>query len=123
MLWAASSCFLYSYSVGSHMIQLAMYVIFVLNSQCEQNHLFTCQSGLIVIHTKWHPVSQEGMGIPAQVPVTSPALAIAKTMVLMTGEIDFENIFNEGDVFYNPMAYILCHFSHNRASFIHQSLG
>jgi len=37
----------------------------------------------------------------------SPAHAIAKTMVQMVGEIDFELIFNEGNLLYNPVTYIL----------------
>ena len=47
------------------------------------------------------------MSVPAQVPFATPGFAIAKTMVLMIGEIDFENVFNEGDLLYNPVTYIL----------------
>ena len=47
------------------------------------------------------------MGVSALVSFTSPAHAVVKTMVQTVGEIDFENIFNEGDLLYNPMTYIL----------------
>jgi len=37
----------------------------------------------------------------------TPANAIAKTMFQVAGEIDYETIFNEGDLLYNPTTYIL----------------
>lgn len=37
----------------------------------------------------------------------APAHAIAKTMFQVAGEIDYETIFNEGDLLYNPTTYIL----------------
>ena len=36
-----------------------------------------------------------------------PARAIAETMVMITGGIDFDTIFNDGDLLYSSMAYIL----------------
>ena len=47
------------------------------------------------------------MSVPALVSFISPAHAIAKTMVQIVGGIDFENIFNGGDLLYNPVTYIL----------------
>lgn len=58
-----------------------------------------------VIHKKLH-LSQR-TGAPQLAAFISPAHAIAKTMVQIVGEIDFELIFNEGDLLYNPMTYIL----------------
>ena len=46
-------------------------------------------------------------GVPALASFTSPAHAIAKTMVQIVGEIDFETIFNQGNLLYNPTTYIL----------------
>ena len=37
----------------------------------------------------------------------SPTRAIAKTLVQLVGALDFEVIFNEGDLLYSPMTYIL----------------
>ena len=38
---------------------------------------------------------------------SSPAHSIAKTIVQTTGELDFDLIFNDADLLYSPMAYIL----------------
>ena len=37
----------------------------------------------------------------------APANAIAKTMFQLAGEIDYETLFNEGDLLYNPTTHIL----------------
>ena len=38
---------------------------------------------------------------------SSPAHSIAKTIVQTAGELDFEILFNDADLLYSPMAYIL----------------
>ena len=38
---------------------------------------------------------------------SSPAHSIAKTIVQTTGDLDFDKIFNDADLLYSPMAYIL----------------
>jgi len=37
----------------------------------------------------------------------SPAHAIAKVLFQVAGEIDYEDIVNQGDLLYNPTTYIL----------------
>lgn len=38
---------------------------------------------------------------------STPAHSIAKTIMQTTGELDFEILFNDADLLYSPMAYIL----------------
>jgi len=38
---------------------------------------------------------------------SSPYHAVAKTIMQTAGELDYETIFNEADLLYSPMAYIL----------------
>ena len=37
----------------------------------------------------------------------TPARSLAKTVISTVGELDFETIFNDGNLLYSPMAYIL----------------
>ena len=37
----------------------------------------------------------------------NPARAIAKTVMQTVGELDFETIFNDGNLLYSPTAYLL----------------
>ena len=38
---------------------------------------------------------------------TSPPRALVKTIMQTAGELDFETIFNEVDLLYSPMAYVI----------------
>ena len=45
----------------------------------------------------------------------NPSRAVAKTVMQTVGELDFETIFNDGNLLYSPSAYLLlwwsCQFS------------
>ena len=38
---------------------------------------------------------------------STPGHSLAKTIMQSAGELDFESLFNDGDLLYSPMAYIL----------------
>ena len=50
------------------------------------------------------PLSQEVGSLPA---FRSPGHAVAKTLLQLVGEFDFEATFNQGTLLYTPTTYIL----------------
>ena len=90
---------------------LPFYMVFVRPSSTSEvintASLHTVTTCSRVLTYELYTSQGTGRVTPELTAFITPAHAIAKTLVQIVGEIDFELIFNEGELLYSPMTYIL----------------
>ena len=79
--------------------------VVIRHIQCTRSYITFCEDFLHVRTVHVYVVQGGGAGILEA--FSTPARSIAKAVMQTAGELDYETIFNEANLLYTPMAYIL----------------